>query len=106
MGRAVTRMLDRMRRSAALLPAAVVLACLAAPCTPAAAAAGKSGADVERQLTALSAEVDRLEGARAVKKLQRAFGYYLDRGLWSEAADLFADDGTIEIGMDGVYVGK
>ena len=30
----------------------------------------------------------------------------MDRGLWSEAADLFADDGTIEIGLDGVYVGR
>jgi hypothetical protein len=41
-----------------------------------------------------------------VKKLQRAFGYYVDRGLWTDAADLFADDGTVEIGVDGVYVGK
>ncbi len=31
---------------------------------------------------------------------------YVDRGLWGEAADLFTDDGTIEIGLDGVYVGK
>ena len=61
-----------------------------------------AGAEVDR----LSAEVDRLEGARAVRKLQRAYGYYLDRGLWNEAADLFADDGTVEVGMDGVYAGK
>ena len=54
----------------------------------------------------LSAEVDRLEGARAVRKLQRAYGYYVDRGLWDEAADLFADDATLEVGADGVYVGK
>ena len=27
-------------------------------------------------------------------------------GLWDDAADLFADNGTIEIGVDGVYVGK
>jgi hypothetical protein len=58
------------------------------------------------QVAQLSAEVDRLEGARAVRKLQRAYGYYVDRGLWDEAADLFADDGTVEIGQDGVYVGK
>ncbi len=64
--------------------------------------AAATGAEIAR----LSAEVDRLEGARAVRKLQRAFGYYIDRGLWDEAADLFADDGSVEIGMDGVYVGK
>jgi len=58
------------------------------------------------EVAQLSAEVDALEGARAVRKLQRAYGYYVDRGLWDEAADLFADDGTVEIGQDGVYVGK
>jgi hypothetical protein len=62
--------------------------------------------DVDAQIQALTERVERLESVRAVKKLQRAFGYYVDRGLWSEVADLFADDGTIEIGFDGVYVGK
>jgi hypothetical protein len=61
---------------------------------------------IDAQFEQLTERVERLEGARAVKKLQRAFGYYVDRGLWGEAADLFADDGTIEIGVDGVYVGK
>jgi SnoaL-like domain len=58
------------------------------------------------EVARLSAEVEQLEGARAVRKLQRAYGYYVDRGLWDEAADLFADDGTVEIGQDGVYAGK
>ena len=57
---------------------------------------------VDREIAELTSRVERLEGHRAVKKLQRAFGYYVDRGLWGEAADLFADDGTIEIGLDGV----
>ena len=38
--------------------------------------------------------------------MQHAYGYYVDRALWDDVADLFADDGTIEIGLDGVYVGK
>jgi hypothetical protein len=63
-------------------------------------------ADVNSEIDALTLRVQKLEGVRAVKNLQRAFGYYVDRGLWGEAADLFADDGTIEIGLDGVYVGK
>ena len=62
--------------------------------------------DIETELRALTARVEKLEGTRAVKKLQRAFGYYVDRGLWGDAADLFADDGTLEVGVDGVYVGK
>jgi hypothetical protein len=65
-----------------------------------------SAQNAEAELDALTARVERLEGTRAVKKLQRAFGFYVDRGLWGEAADLFTDDGTIEIGADGVYVGK
>lgn len=61
---------------------------------------------IDAQIDALTARVEKLEGTRAIKKLQRAFGYYVDRGLWRDAADLFADDGSIEIGIDGVYVGK
>jgi hypothetical protein len=61
---------------------------------------------VDSRIEQLTERVERLEGARAVRKLQRAFGFYVDRGLWGEAADLFADDGTIEIGIDGVYRGK
>jgi hypothetical protein len=62
--------------------------------------------NIEAGLDALTARVEKLEGTRAVRKLQRAFGYYVDRGLWGDAADLFADDGTFELGLDGVYVGK
>jgi len=69
-------------------------------------AAPALAADVEDEIADLVARVEQLEGGRAVKKLQRAFAYYVDRGLWQDAADLFADDGTIEIGIDGVYVGK
>ena len=92
---------------------AVPGACLLAACAaisigalPAQAAGGGRVAAMSAEIDRLSAEVDALEGARAVRKLQRAYGYYVDRGLWDEAADLFAEDGTIEMGADGVYVGK
>ena len=65
-----------------------------------------AAADVNSEIDALTLRVAKLEGVRSIKNLQRAFGYYVDRGLWGEAADLFADDGTIEIGLDGVYVGN
>jgi hypothetical protein len=70
------------------------------------------GADAARlnqlkaRVEALEQRKSLLEDANAVKRLQRAYGYYVDKGLWDEAADLFADDGTLEIGLDGVYVGK
>jgi hypothetical protein len=90
-------------RVKASLSAAILLGLLSA--TPG-MAAPTHGSSLDARIDALSSEVDRLEGARAIRKLQRAFGYYMDRGLWDEAADLFADAGSIEIGMDGVYVGK
>ncbi|WP_137679762.1 nuclear transport factor 2 family protein [Aurantiacibacter suaedae] len=58
-----------------------------------------------REIAALDARVTVLEGTREVRNLQRAFGYFMDRGLWRQAAQLFADDGTVEIGLDGVYRG-
>jgi hypothetical protein len=87
--------------------AAAALACIAMTAvTPARAASGGRESAISAEIARLSAEVDRLEGARDVRKLQRAYGYYVDRGLWDEAADLFADGATFEYGMDGVYVGK
>jgi hypothetical protein len=82
----------------------MILVGLACALTQQAAHAQSGGVDA--QIDALTVRVEKLEGARAVKKLQRAFGYYVDRGLWGEVADLFADNGTIEIGIDGVYSGK
>ncbi|HXC57733.1 MAG TPA: nuclear transport factor 2 family protein [Steroidobacteraceae bacterium] len=48
----------------------------------------------------------RLEDEQAVMNLQHAYGYYLDRGLWRQLADLFAPDGSREVGQGGVYVGR
>ena len=70
------------------------------------AASAPAAADVNSEIDALTLRVAKLEGVRSIKNLQRAFGYYVDRGLWGEAADLFTDAGAIEIGLDGVYVGK
>jgi hypothetical protein len=97
-GRAKARL---VRTCAAIL----LLASAPLAIAPAPAAAQRTGA-LGAEIDALSAEVSRLEAARAIRNLQRAFGFYVDRGLWDEAADLFADNGSVEIGMDGVYVGK
>ena len=48
----------------------------------------------------------RVHAVRAVENLQAMFGYYFDKGLWRDAADLFTDDGTWEFGQYGVYQGK
>lgn len=64
-----------------------------------------SGAAQGRQIAALDARLARLEAIREVLNLTRAFAYFVDRGLWRQAAQSFAADGTIEIGLDGVYRG-
>jgi hypothetical protein len=90
-----------MRAAARLLVCAVILFSTIGPFRSKAAAAAP-GARVD----ALVREVQLLEDTRAIKTLQRAYGYYTDRALWHEVADLFADDATLELGADGVYVGK
>jgi acetyl esterase/lipase len=54
----------------------------------------------------LAARAERVADEQAVENLQRAYGYYVDRRRWDDVADLFADDGTIEMGQRGMYVGK
>jgi hypothetical protein len=58
------------------------------------------------QLSKLEQRKSRIEDVKHIKRLQRAYGYYVDEALWDEVADLFATNGTIEIGLDGIYVGK
>jgi hypothetical protein len=77
------------------------------------ASGAKPPVDVEAELRRLSAQVERLtaqaqvaEGYMAVGNLQRAYGYYVDKARWDDAADLFARDSTLEINGRGVYVGQ
>ena len=63
-------------------------------------------AALETQLTQLEKEAGRVRDAHDIRRLQRAYGYYLDQAMWDEMADLFTRDGTIEIALDGVYVGQ
>jgi hypothetical protein len=50
--------------------------------------------------------VQRLNDETDVQNLQHSYGYYLDRKMWDDVADLFADDGSLEVAQRGVYAGK
>ena len=54
----------------------------------------------------LARRAQRLKDEQDVENLQRVYGYYVNRRMWDDVADLFADDGTVEMGQRGVYVGK
>jgi hypothetical protein len=58
------------------------------------------------RLAGLAQRVQRLQDETEVQNLQHSYGYYMDRKLWDDAADLFADDGSWEVGRQGVYVGR
>jgi hypothetical protein len=58
------------------------------------------------QIVALERRKTLLQDSNAIENLQHAYGYYVDKALWDEVANLFTDDGSIEIGLDGVYVTK
>ena len=60
------------------------------------------------QVTAnqLDRSVQRLKDMDQIDNLVSMYGYYLEHFIWDSMADLFADDGTIEIAARGVYVGR
>ena len=91
--------------------AAGTAAALAAGCGPATDSGGQAGtradlAPAAARLAELEQRKSRVVDESDIKRLQRAYGYYVDEALWDQVADLFAADGTIEIGLDGIYVGK
>jgi hypothetical protein len=60
---------------------------------------------LRRQVEELANEVGRLNDVQAIRKLQHAYGYYLDKCLYDEVVDLFADSGEVRF-MGGVFRGK
>src|SRR3954469_17306059 len=43
---------------------------------------------------------------KEIERLQRSYGYYIDRSDWDNVVNLLTDDATAEYGQSGVYVGK
>ena len=66
----------------------------------------KGKGDARERAADLIRRVTLLQDEQEIEDLQRIYGYYVDRGMWDEVADLFASDGTIEMGLRGVYTGK
>src|SRR5262249_49855093 len=66
---------------------------------------GTSKAFAGARLAQLAQRVQRLNDETEVQNLQHSFGFYLDRKLYDDVADLFATDGSMEIGQSGAYIG-
>ncbi|HUL83692.1 MAG TPA: nuclear transport factor 2 family protein [Gammaproteobacteria bacterium] len=63
-------------------------------------------AALRTRLAAVASRAGVVADVDAIERLQGSYGFYWDKMLWDEVLDLFADDGTLEIGPSGVYVGK
>jgi hypothetical protein len=76
---------------------ALALACTAAP------AAAQTA---EQKLDQLEARITRLEDLNAIERLQRTYGYFVDKGQWTLLSELFTEDATLEIGGKGLFLGR
>ena len=58
----------------------------------------------------LEERIDRLNDEDAVRNLQHAYGFYVDRKMWNDVVDLFADDSKVQIetasGSEAYFKGK
>jgi hypothetical protein len=63
-------------------------------------------AAVSSELAAVGRRIEHLRDQNALEKVQRAYGYYVDKAQWHDVADLFQQHGTLEIGGRGVFLGK
>ncbi|MFC7405652.1 nuclear transport factor 2 family protein [Georgenia alba] len=61
--------------------------------------------DVAARVAELAQRVAVLEAQQAVRRLQHQYGYYLDKCLYQEVVDLFADDGEVRF-CGGLFRGK
>jgi len=86
------------------LAAALMLAC-GATFADAASTSASHEASIDERITDLSQRLQRLQDANEVEALQRTYGYFVDKGMWTEISQLFAADGTYEIGGRGVFIG-
>ncbi len=86
----------------ALVPFHFSLAESGTPVLAAADAAPASG----QTLAAVEARVAALNDEDAVRNLQNAYGYYVDRRMWNDVSDLFAEGGFVDLGGGHRFTGR
>lgn len=63
-------------------------------------------AALEQRIEDLERRLAVVEDEREIERIQNMYGFYLDNRMWREIADLFDEDGEIEIGRRGGYRGR
>jgi hypothetical protein len=62
--------------------------------------------DLQKRWVNVARRAQQLRDETDVLNLQHAYGYFLDRKMLGDAANLFTNDGTLESGLRGVYAGR
>ncbi|WP_141335864.1 nuclear transport factor 2 family protein [Paenibacillus sp. tmac-D7] len=62
-------------------------------------------ATLEKKIEQLTNQVGLLEDTQAIRHLHHKYGYYIDKCLYNEVVDLFAEDGEVHF-MGGIFKGK
>ena len=60
---------------------------------------------LKEQVAQMSNQLGILEDTNAIRKLHHAYGYYLDKCIYEEVVNLFADDGEAHFN-GGIFIGK
>ena len=88
-------------------PSDAAIAAVRAPVdVPRAARGRQPQADADALLAQAEQQVVRVKDFHEIDNLTSAYGYYLDKNLWNDLANLFAAHGSIELAQRGAYVGR
>ena len=68
------------------------------------APSAETRSSIDSRLNRLEAEVSAAEDLAAIKRLQRIYGYYLDKGMWEDLAAFFTDDAVANYPA-GTFIG-
>jgi hypothetical protein len=61
---------------------------------------------LQQRWSPLARSVQQLQDEAEVLNLQNTYGFSFDQKMWDSVANLFASDGTMELGQRGVYAGR
>ena len=102
--------MNRLLRAGSTLSVALICSSLLAQTAPAGAPPAPDLTPrmqlAASRIAALNTQADRVADYDELRNLQQIYGYYFDKALWDQVADLFAEDATLEVGQNGVHAGK
>jgi len=88
-------------------PSAAAIAAVRAPVAPTGARPRKTQVrDVAVLVAETEKQVGRVKDFHEIDNLVSAYGYYLDKNLWNDLANLFSANGSIELAQRGSYIGR